>query len=139
MLNNISEPLRVLLVEDNEYNQILFKCYLQFEPDKEKPHHVDIAANGKEGVKMYQDNDYDIVFMDLEMPIMDGYDATRMIREHEMAKGMHPVPVVVVTAHATTAHESSSLEAGCSDFIVKPISKKDVLGAIEKHASPEAA
>ncbi len=126
--------LRILLVEDNKNNAMLFSFYLQ-----NTPHQVDIAVNGREGVEMYVDGEYDIIFMDMAMPVMDGYDATRAIRKCEKAENVPPVPIIALTAHALEGTEQKSLDAGCTLHMTKPIKKTRLLQILERFCPNERA
>ena len=122
-------PLEILLVEDNEDNRLLFSAFL-----KTTPHHVDIAENGKIGVEKYISGRYDLVFMDMEMPVMDGYDATRMIRTWESDNNRKPMPIIALTAHALKGKAQESLDAGCTSHMTKPFKKKELLETIQRHS-----
>ncbi len=121
-------PLKILLVEDNEDNQILFSYYL-----KKSSHQVDISENGKIGLEKYKSGTYDLVFMDMEMPVMDGYEATRRIREWEVEYNVAPVPIIALTAHALRGKEQESLDAGCTAHMTKPFKKKELFKAIAEY------
>ena len=123
-----AKPLRILLVEDNEDNQILFAAFL-----KNTAHQVVTTENGKEGVEEYISGNYDLVFMDMEMPIMDGYEATRLIRGHESKNNKKPVPIIALTAHALKGKEQESLYAGCTTHMTKPFKKADLIKTIERY------
>lgn len=119
---------RILLVDDNADNLMLMQLYLG-----DSPYHVDLATDGREAVEKYAAAPYDLVFMDLEMPYLDGYDATRAIRELERRAGRPPAPILVLTAHALDEIRLRCLDAGCTDFLVKPVRKSAVLAAIVRH------
>jgi len=123
-------PLKLLLVEDYLHNRILIQSYL----DK-KYYEVDIAENGKEGLEKFKSGKYDLVLMDLQMPVMDGYTATREIRKYEKERGAKGTPVIALTAHALKGNEQKSLDAGCNYHLVKPIKKKTLIDIIHKHVS----
>ncbi len=131
--NNKVEPLitsqskRILLVEDNEDNRNLILAYL-----KKTTHETDTAENGKVAVDKYKSGDYDLVLMDIEMPVMDGYAATREIREWEKKNSMETTPVIALTAHAMKEHEQKSFEAGCNGYVTKPIKKTTLMETIKK-------
>jgi PAS domain S-box-containing protein len=110
--------LRVLIVEDNRINQTIVKRMLSrfFHCD------ADVALNGREAVKMITEHPYDLVFMDVQMPVMDGFEATRIIREMEAATGRRTA-IVAMTANAMTGDRERCLEAGMDDYISKPVSK----------------
>lgn len=124
------KPLRVLLVEDNVDNRNLILAYL-----KKTPHQVETAGNGKIAVEMFKTNIYDIVLMDMEMPVMDGYTATREIRHLERKTSQTKTPILALTAHALKEHEQKSLNAGCDGHLTKPIKKKALLKALEEHTA----
>jgi len=123
-------PQQILLVEDNADNQLLFSAFL-----KQTPHRVDIAENGKVGVEKFTTGEFDLVFMDMEMPVMDGYTATRMIRKWESEKNRNPVPIIALTAHALKGKEQESLKSGCTSHMTKPFKKNELLETIAKHSA----
>lgn len=120
-------PQKVLLIEDNTSNQMLFAHYLQ-----NSSHTVVTAANGEEGVKKYTEIQPDIVFMDIEMPVMDGYEATRQIREWEKQNKYDQIPIIALSAHAIKGTEQAVREAGCTGYLTKPVSKIQILDKIER-------
>jgi CheY-like chemotaxis protein len=81
---------------------------------------VEIAGNGKEGVEMHAQYKYAMVFMDIQMPVMDGYESTGHMREHEEQMGYH-TPIIAVTAHSMVGEREKCLEAGMDDYISKPV------------------
>ena len=111
----------ILIAEDNDSNYILMtyilKKYYQFER----------AKNGQEAVEMAEKGGYDIVLMDIKMPIMDGLEATRKIREKHA-----DLPIIALTANAFDSDRQLALEAGCNDFISKPVSSDLCLQTIKK-------
>jgi len=122
-------PLRILLVEDNEDNRLLVQAYL-----KKLPHTVEEAVNGQEAVdKIREGKSYDIIFMDVQMPVMDGYTATRQIRDWEKGRQVQPAVIVALTAHALREDEQKSIEAGCDGHLIKPIKKQEFLQALQKY------
>ncbi|MFW5838292.1 MAG: response regulator, partial [Desulfovibrionaceae bacterium] len=122
-------PLRILLVEDNQNNRLLFSFYL-----KNTPHQVDFAENGEIGMVKAKAGGHDIVFMDVEMPIMDGYEATRRIRKWEQETGRGPMPIVALTAHALKGQEDKSFAAGCDAHMTKPFKKAQLLQTLDQFA-----
>ena len=118
-------PLDILLVEDSQHNRLLIQSLL-----KETPHRLDMADNGQTGLSMFQTGHYNLVLMDVRMPIMDGYTATNLIREWEQSQGMSPTPVIALTAQALKEDVENSLAAGCSAHMTKPIRKNTLLNAI---------
>ena len=110
-----SQSLKVLLTEDNAINQKLAIGVLS-----RFGHEVTVACNGEEAVTAVAHEDFDVVLMDVQMPVMDGIAATRAIREHEQQTGNH-VPIIAMTAHAMKGDREHCLEAGMDDYIAKPI------------------
>lgn len=115
----------LLLVEDNPDNRLLIKAYL-----KREPYDIDEAENGAEALALFKENAYDLVLMDVQMPVMDGHTATREIRAWEAAQGRTAVPIVALTAHAIKEDTEKSLAAGCTAHLTKPIKKQTLLNAI---------
>lgn len=111
------DHFRVLLVEDNPVNQKVTVKLL-------KNIHIscDVAADGLKGVTAYQENQYDLVLMDCQMPIMDGYEATRRIRDMEKETNRH-IPIIAVTANAVDGNRERCLAAGMDDYLSKPVRK----------------
>lgn len=109
---------RVLLVEDNVVNQKVGKRLLE-----KNGCHVDVAANGKEGVEMQKQFYFDIVFMDCQMPVMDGYEATKKIRENEKGSNKHQV-IIAMTANALKGDREKCINHGMDDYISKPINRE---------------
>ncbi len=116
--------VRVLLVEDNEINQEVALGQLE---DAEVE--VDVADNGKIAVNMVRSKDYDIVLMDMQMPVMDGIEATRIIRADSR---FDQLPIVAMTANAMAADRDRCLEAGMNDHIAKPIDPDQLFGALSR-------
>ena len=119
-------PLRILLVDDLADNRDLVVLFL-----KNLPYSIDIAVNGIEAVEKIQTSLYDIVLMDVQMPIMDGLQATATIRQWERTEGRTPTPIIALTAQALTEEREKSLAAGYTAHLTKPIKKPDLLKAIE--------
>ena len=107
-------PLRILLAEDNVINQRLIKAMLG-----KLGHLVSVAANGKEAVAAVADGDYDVVLMDMQMPEMDGVQATAAIRS--MAPPQDRIPIIALTADVMVEHRERYLKAGINDLVAKPI------------------
>ena len=107
--------LRVLVAEDNPVNQVVASTLL-----KKLGHVPDLAAHGAEAVAKYDKNQYDIVLMDVQMPGMDGIEATRLIREHERVTG-RKTPVVALTAHAVKGYAEQCAAAGMDGYLTKPL------------------
>ena len=124
------KALKILLVEDNEDNRLLVSTFL-----KNTPHHLVMAENGAVGVEAFKAGDYDMVFMDVQMPVMDGYTATREIRQWETAEGRPAVPIIALTAHALKEDEQKSFDAGCNGHLTKPIKKTKLLAALAEYTA----
>jgi signal transduction histidine kinase/CheY-like chemotaxis protein len=121
--------LRILLVEDSRDNQLLVQTYL-----KQTPHRIDLAENGQIAVEKFQVGHYDVVLMDIQMPVMDGLAATRSIREWERQEGLSRTPIIALTALALKEEAARIFEAGCNAHMTKPIRKSallDILSAYE--------
>ena len=113
---------RVLLVDDSMENRALIKLLLARQPLT-----IDEAGNGREALELFEKNDYSLVLMDIQMPIMDGYTAIRMMRRSEERSGRARIPVVALTAHAYEDDIRRCTEAGCDAHIAKPFKKKGLL------------
>jgi CheY-like chemotaxis protein/HPt (histidine-containing phosphotransfer) domain-containing protein len=122
--------LRILLVDDSEDNRILILSYL-----KKTRSTIDIAEDGQRAVEFFRTGHYDVVLMDVEMPVMDGYQATREIRRIEKESGAPPTPVLALTAHAFAEMKVKGYEAGFTDLLTKPIRQTTLLEALAKHGS----
>ena len=120
--------LSILLVEDNEDNRFQVESYL-----KETACQLDVAENGEVGVSKFKSGTYDLVLMDIQMPVMDGYTATRVIRKWEKDNAMRTTPIIAFTAHALKEEVIESLEAGCTGHISKPVKKAHFLEAISEY------
>lgn len=118
--------LKVLLTEDNPVNQLTATTML-----KKLGHQVDVANNGLEALEQLAGNDYDVVFMDVQMPEMDGMTATARIREDEKTSGKH-IPIIAMTAHAMQGDREKCLEGGMDEYVSKPIRRKDLKAVIER-------
>jgi len=119
-------PLRILLAEDAQDNRILIRAYL-----KNSRARIDEAENGLIAVEKAQAQSYDLVLMDIQMPVMDGLEAIRTIRQHERQTGIERVPIIALTASALEADVRASLDAGADLHISKPVKKATLLAAIE--------
>jgi len=115
---------RVLLVEDNEMNRDMLSRRL-----RKKGFEVDMAVDGAEGVEMARRGAYDIVLMDMSLPVIDGWEATRQLRAVPETRD---VPVIALTAHAMAGDRDRAMEAGCSDYDTKPVEIERLL--LKMHA-----
>jgi CheY-like chemotaxis protein len=118
----------VLLVEDNEINQQVAREILEGAGLK-----ITLANDGQEAVNAVKENEYDAVLMDIQMPVMDGYTATRAIRKDERFKEL---PIIAMTAHAMAGDEDKSLEAGMNGHVAKPIDPDQLFSTLQKWIKP---
>ncbi|MBF0295059.1 MAG: PAS domain S-box protein [Magnetococcales bacterium] len=121
--------MRILLAEDVEENRLLIEAYLM-----KTPHQLVMVEDGVEAVERTAREAFDVVFMDVQMPRMDGYTATRRIRERERETGCTPMPIIALSAHAMEGEQERSREAGCDFYLSKPIGKKALLEALQRIA-----
>ena len=128
-VHHTARKLRILLAEDSSENQLLMKIFL-----KNSPHHLVIVNNGLKAVTHIQEGTFDLLITDIEMPIMDGYTATRAIRQWEREQGRQPIRIFALSAHASLNMEEESLVAGCNHHFSKPIKKQIILDAIQRVA-----
>jgi len=127
-LRESQRPLRILLAEDNLVNQKIVVRMLE-----KRGHAVIVVENGKESVAAIAsqgERPFDLVLMDVQMPEMDGFEATAFIREREKSSGGH-IPIIALTAHAMEGDRESCLEAGMDSYIAKPLKSDDLFAAIE--------
>jgi PAS domain S-box-containing protein len=125
-LDRDGRRLRVLLAEDNVINQKVSSRLLEREG-----HHVTVAANGREAISALERDRFDVVLMDVQMPEMDGFEATAAIRKQEQTTGRHQ-PIFAMTAHAMQGDRERCLAAGMDNYISKPITKKGLIDLLEK-------
>jgi signal transduction histidine kinase/CheY-like chemotaxis protein len=125
--------LQVLLVEDNHVNQLLASRMLE-----KRGHRVKVAANGREALEALAKERFDIVFMDVQMPEMDGYEATAAIRDGECVTGLH-LPVVALTAHAMPHDRDKCIAAGMDAYLTKPIKARELDDLLESYLARRAA
>lgn len=118
-------PISILLADDIEPNRTVVRRYLQ-----RAPVNIVEAANGLEAYEAYKNGKFDLVLMDVEMPVMSGLEATRKIRLWEIENHMTPSPLLILSAHAFGEQRKQCFEAGCNDLLVKPIRKNDLVNAI---------
>ena len=120
------EGLKILLAEDSADNALLVRSFL-----KGSGHDLSVVENGEEALKASAREAFDLILMDIQMPVMDGHHATRLIREREAANNEPPTPIVALTAHAFPEEVARSLESGCDAHLAKPIRKQALLEALE--------
>jgi CheY-like chemotaxis protein len=115
---------RILLVEDNEMNRDMLARRLA-----RRGFEVILAVDGKQGIELAQSRKPDIILMDMSLPIIDGWEATRLIKAHPITR---MVPVIGLTAHAMSGDREKAIEAGCDDYDTKPVEFERLVGKIEK-------
>jgi len=119
--------VRILLAEDNPVNQLLAQRVLE-----KHGYRVTAVGNGSEAVAAYRTTYFDLLLMDVQMPEMDGFEATAVIRDEERGTGRH-VPIIAMTAHAMKGDRERCLAAGMDDYITKPLNVAELLAASERH------
>lgn len=118
--------LNILLVEDNHINQELMTALL-----KRRRHRVTVAQNGKEALDILESHAFDAILMDIQMPVMDGLEATRQIRAREEQNGGH-VPIIAMTANTTPRDQELCVEAGMDDYVAKPVEINKLFTALQR-------
>ena len=113
---------RILLVEDNEMNRDMLSRRLA-----RKGFEVEMAVDGKQGVEMALKGGYDLILMDMSLPEIDGWEATRRVRE---APETRTIPIIALTAHAMSGDREKAMAAGCNDYDTKPVELDRLLGKI---------
>jgi signal transduction histidine kinase/CheY-like chemotaxis protein len=126
--------LRVLLVEDSPQNRMLLQAYL-----KDTAHEIEFAETGEAGVEECQSGEYDLVLMDVNLPGINGYEATRRIRHWESGHDRRPIPIIALTAHAFVEDIENSRRAGCDEHLAKPIRTSVLLNVLDRFARASAA
>lgn len=114
---------KILLVEDNEMNRDMLSRRLE-----RKGFEVAMAVDGRQGVEMAKADGYDLILMDMSLPEMDGWEATRQLRAEPKTQA---VPIIALTAHAMAGDRERALEAGCDDYDTKPIELPRLLSKME--------
>ncbi len=115
---------KVLIIEDNENNLYLMRFILT-----KLGHTVIEARDGAAGVRLAKKNRPDLILMDIQLPVMDGYAATRQIREDDALRG---VPIIAVTSFAMVGDKEKALDAGCTAYVEKPINPADFVKVLER-------
>ncbi len=122
--------MTVLLAEDNPVNQRVTRGLLE-----KRNHRVILAENGREAVRRrFENEEIDVVLMDVQMPQVDGYEATHQIRQREEETGQR-VPIIALTAHAMSGDREKVLQAGMDDYLPKPVAADDLYEAVEASVS----
>jgi two-component system, sensor histidine kinase and response regulator len=117
--------LRILLAEDSEENRLLIAAYL-----RGTPHQLDTAENGRVAVEMFKTRRYDLVLVDVNMPVLDGYSAVASMRTREREQGAGPTPIVALTGRAMVEDRVKAFEAGCNGQLTKPLRRAVLMEAI---------
>ncbi len=125
-----ADKIKILVAEDNSVNQLVIKHMA--DPNK---YELVIANNGKIALDLYKNSsvdDFDVILMDVSMPVMDGHRATELIREYEVEVGIAQIPIICLTAHVMEADIEKSQEVGMDDYLTKPISKERLEAALDR-------
>ena len=125
---NPARALRVLLVEDSPDNQLLVRAYM-----KQTDHSLEIAEHGAIAVEKFKATHYDVIIMDMHMPVMDGYSATKAIRSWERDHDLPATPIIALTALALKEESARIFEAGCNTHLTKPVKKSTLLEILRAH------
>lgn len=124
--STVGRRVKVLLAEDSPHNSFLVRAYM-----RGSRYELDCVDNGQLACERFREGGYALVLMDVQMPVMDGYTATRAIREWERQQGLAPVPIVALTAHALKEEPERARAAGCTLHLAKPIHKQTLLKAMD--------
>ncbi len=122
--------VKILLVEDNEMNRDMLSRRL-----KRNGYDVVIAVDGQQGVEMAASETPDLILMDMSLPVIDGWEATRRVKQNEATR---KIPVIALTAHAMAGDREKAIEAGCEDYDTKPVEITRLLGKISALLAPGA-
>ena len=117
---------KILVVEDEQFNRDLFVQLLEDE------YELVVAEDGQQGVKRAEEENPDLILMDLGLPILDGWEATRRIKANGALKH---IPIIAVTSHAMIGEEARALEAGCDDYLPKPVDENELIRKLKKFLS----
>jgi two-component system, sensor histidine kinase and response regulator len=120
------EPLQILLVDDTYSNRRLVELIL-----RQRGHRVLAVSDANSAIEAAQEGSWDVILMDLQMPLMNGWEATAAIRRAEQAEGRRPVPIIALTAYTIAGNRERSMEVGMDDFLTKPIDPKVLSEAVE--------
>ncbi len=123
-------PIWILLADDYKHNRLIVQKYL-----KDLPVQTDIAENGQTALEMFKKGEYDLVLMDMQMPVMDGYTATREIRKFEKERGRRKIPIIALSAYALKTEMVKSIEAGCDEHLTKPIKKDRLVKVLSEYSA----
>lgn len=121
--------MNILLVEDMEDNRFLISVFL-----KALPYRLDLAEHGAAGVEKFQSGHYDLVLMDIQMPVMDGYEAVRLIRQWEETQQRGTTPIIALTGNTREEDVEKTRAAGFTAHMTKPLKKNTLLETIQRYA-----
>ncbi|MBG0789508.1 MAG: response regulator [Desulfovibrionaceae bacterium] len=124
----------ILMFEDSKYNAFVIQTYL-----KGTPCSLTVCANGRDGIEKFKEGSWDLVLMDIQMPVMDGYQATAAIRQWERESGLKPATIIAMTAYALNEDAERCLEAGADHHLPKPVKKSALFEAIRRLAAEKQA
>jgi CheY-like chemotaxis protein len=124
-------PIRVLVADDSRDNQMILRALLRL-PQFD----LVLVADGQAAVDAFFGSAFEVVLMDMEMPVLDGFEATRRIREREAQEGRSRVPILALTAHDQAEQIARTAAAGCDGHVTKPISRATLHEAITRVARP---
>lgn len=119
--------MKILVVEDNEINQKVVRAIFQRNNIS-----FEMANDGDEALKKLKEQTFDLILMDCQMPVLDGYQTTKIIREEEQRVNKKRCPIVAITANAMFGDKDRCLSAGMDDFLSKPFQSRQILEMIEK-------
>jgi CheY-like chemotaxis protein len=125
-----AEAAKILLVEDEMVIAQMIQIFLE-----DSPHHVTFVDNGKDAVTAFKKQKFDLVLMDLQLPVMDGHTATREIRNWESEQGLDPSTIIALSANVTIEEIDRCMEAGCTTHLPKPVHKSVLLETIDGYLS----
>ncbi|PIO47816.1 MAG: hypothetical protein CMR00_07990 [[Chlorobium] sp. 445] len=124
------KPLKILVVDDGHDNQLLIKAFF-----RKLPFELHMAENGRTALKLFQEQQFDLVLMDLQMPDLDGYAATAAMRKWEMQHQKMKTPIIALSAFALQEEKDRALKAGCDAYLTKPVKKDALLKTIYAYCS----
>ena len=122
--------MHILIVEDNEMNQKVIKAIL-----KKNNISFELASDGQNALEILNHKKFDLILMDCQMPILDGYETTVIIRENEKKENLPKCPIIAITANAMSGDKEKCINSGMDDFLSKPIQSQQVIKIIEKWVS----
>jgi CheY-like chemotaxis protein len=125
-----SAKLRILMAEDDVSNQLVVRTMLE-----KLGHEVTLAENGMQALEFLRGGEFDMVLMDIQMPVMGGLEVTQAIRSAPGLARFRSIPIIALTAYAMTGDREKFLEAGMNDYLAKPVSLESLKRVLEKHAA----